>query len=344
MDFHILGPLEALEQGLDVAPRGEKRRALLALLLVHANQTLPVGRLIDELWGEDPPATAARTVQVHVSRLRRALRAGEGLGAERLIVTHGHGYQLTIDPERLDSYRFERLIAEGSELLRDHPKRAVAVLEQALSLWRGAPLGDLREEPFAQREAAPFRRSATGCDRVSQRGRLELGGHAELVGALEALIEEHPYRERLRAQLMLALYRCDRQAEALQAYQDARKTLVEELGIEPGEHLRELERAVLAQDSALAVPDVEGAAPRRLPALPNRTLGRDHDQEAIAELLRQVRRSAGHAHRAWRGRQDQDWHLRSRQCSNGNSRTGLGSSHWPPPQTSSTCQARSPRP
>jgi DNA-binding SARP family transcriptional activator len=255
MDFRILGPLEALAEGRDVAPAGTKQRALLALLLLHANETLPVERLIDELWGEDPPPTAARTVQAHVSRLRKALRAGGGKSADALIVTREHGYQLRLDPERLDSHRFERLLAEGrSELAMGDPKRAAAALEQALSLWRGTPLVDLVDEPFVQREAGRLEDlRVVGMEDLGE-AKLALGRHGELVGRLEALIGEHPYRERLRAQLMLALYRCERQADALQAYQDARRTLIEELGIEPGERLRELERAVLAQDPGLAAP------------------------------------------------------------------------------------------
>jgi predicted ATPase/DNA-binding SARP family transcriptional activator len=253
MDFRILGPLEALDEGRDVALAGSKRRALLALLLVHANQTVSIERLIDELWGESPPATAARTVQAHVSRLRKAL--GVGKGADGVIVTHERGYELTLDPERLDALRFERLVAEGrSELAAGHPARAAAAFEAALSLWRGAPLAGLGEEPFVRREAARLDDLRLAALEDLGEAKLALGRHGELVGRLEALIGEHPYRERLRAQLMLALYRCERQADALQAYQDARSTLVEELGIEPGERLRELERAILAQDPALAAP------------------------------------------------------------------------------------------
>jgi predicted ATPase/DNA-binding SARP family transcriptional activator len=253
MDFRILGPLEALDEGRDVALAGSKRRALLALLLVHANQTVSIELLIDELWGESPPATAARTVQAHVSRLRKAL--GVGNGADGVIVTRERGYELTLDPERLDALRFERLVAEGrSELAAGHPARAAAAFEAALSLWRGAPLAGLGEEPFVQREAARLDDLRLAALEDLGEAKLALGRHGELVGRLEALIGEHPYRERLRAQLMLALYRCERQADALQAYQDARSTLVEELGIEPGERLRELERAILAQDPALAAP------------------------------------------------------------------------------------------
>ena len=238
-----------------MALAGNKQRALLALLLVHANETLPVERLIDELWGEHPPTTAAKTLQVHVSRLRKALDAGAGNGAGAAIVTREHGYQLRLDPDRLDAHHFERLVAEGRrELAAGDPKRAAAAFEAALSLWRGAPLAGLGQEAFVAREAARLEDLRLAALEDLNEAKLALGHHSELVGELEALIGEHPYRERLRAQLMLALYRCERQADALQAYQDARRTLVEELGIEPGERLRELERAVLAQDPALAAP------------------------------------------------------------------------------------------
>jgi predicted ATPase/class 3 adenylate cyclase/DNA-binding winged helix-turn-helix (wHTH) protein len=255
MDFRILGPLEVLDEGRPVALGGSKQRALLAVLLLHANETLSADRLIDELWGERPPTGAAKTLQMQVSRLRKALAAGAG---GDLIMTRDSGYQLKLEPERLDSQRFEWLIAEGlSELARDHPEQAVSLLEEALSLWRGAPLADLAYEPFVQSEIARLHDLRIGGLEQLIEAKLALGRHAEVISQLDALIAEHPYRERLRAQLMLALYRCDRQADALQAYHDARRQLVEELGIEPGERLRELERAILAHDPALAAPAAE---------------------------------------------------------------------------------------
>jgi predicted ATPase/DNA-binding SARP family transcriptional activator len=257
MDFRILGPLEALDEGRDVALAGGKQRALLALLLLHANETLSMERLTDELWGESPPATVAKAVQVHISRLRKTLGAGNGAAAA--IVTRGHGYQLRLDPDRLDAHHFERLVAEGRrELATGDPNRAAAAFEAALSLWRGAALAGLGDEPFVRREAARLEDLRVAAREDLNEAKLALGRHSELVGQLEALIGEHPYRERLRAQLMLALYRCERQADALQAYQDARRILVEELGIEPGERLRELERAILAQDPVLAAPALPG--------------------------------------------------------------------------------------
>src|ERR671918_200111 len=170
-------------------------------------------------------------------------------------VSRGHGYQLMLDPERLDAHRFERLVAAGrSEMAVERPERAVVALEEGLSLWRGRPLDDLAYEPFAQRASARLDDMRVAATEELVEARLALGRHADVLAELEPLIADQPYRERLRAQLMLALYRCDRQAEALQAYQEARRTLVEGLGIEPGERLRELERAILAQDAALAAP------------------------------------------------------------------------------------------
>ena len=255
MEFRILGPLEVLDEGRRLALGGRKPRALLALLLLHRGETLGTERLIDELWGERPPATAAKSLRVHVSRLRGALSAGSGERSDELVVTRGHGYQLMLDPEHLDAQRFERLVAEGRrELAVGRPERAVVALEEGLSLWRGRPLDDLAYEPFAQQAIARLDDMRVAATEELVEARLALGRHADVLAELEPLIAEHPYRERLRAQLMLALYRCDRQADALQAYQDARRALVEELGIEPGERLRELERAILAQDPALAAP------------------------------------------------------------------------------------------
>jgi DNA-binding SARP family transcriptional activator len=249
MEFRILGPLEVLDQGQALTLGGSKQRALLALLLTHSNETLSPERLIDELWGERPPATAAKAVQVHISRLRKALAADD------IVLTRDRGYELRVAPEQVDAHRFERLVAEGRDgVAAADPEGAIKLLERALALWRGRPYADLAEEPFAQRESARLEDvRVTALEQLFE-AKLALGRHAEVVSPLEALIAEHPYRERLHAQLMLALYRSDRQADALQAYQNARRRLVEDLGIEPGAQLRELEQAVLAQDPALAVP------------------------------------------------------------------------------------------
>jgi predicted ATPase/class 3 adenylate cyclase/DNA-binding winged helix-turn-helix (wHTH) protein len=259
MDFRILGALEALDGRQRVALGGSKRRAVLALLLLHANETVGTDRMIDELWGEKPPTAAAKSLQVHISRLRKAL--GDGPGAGAMVVTRGHGYELQLDLEHLDAHRFERLLEGGrAQLDAGHPDAAMPLLEQALSLWRGPPLADLAYEPFAQGEITRLEDLRAAANERLIEAKLMLGRHVEVIGQLETLVDEYPYREGLRAQLMLALYRADRQADALQAYQDARRALVEELGIEPGERLRELERGILAQDSELAVPVVAAEA------------------------------------------------------------------------------------
>jgi predicted ATPase/DNA-binding SARP family transcriptional activator len=266
MEFRILGPLEALDGARAVPLGGRKRRAVLAALLLHPNETLSSERLIDELWGESPPSNALKTLQVHVSRLRKELPDG-------VLVTHGHGYALEVGPDELDAQRFERLLAEArSDLGDERPSAALASLDAAMAEWRGPPLADLAYEPFAQTEIARLEDLRVAAVEQTIDAKLALGRHGEVIGTLEQLVEEHPYRERLWAQLMLALYRADRQADALQAYQDARSRLVEELGIEPGERLRELEAAVLAQDPALALSAPEPVeeevveTPRALPS------------------------------------------------------------------------------
>ena len=296
MEFRILGHLEAVDEGRILTPRGAKQRSLLALLVLHANETLSTDRLIDELWGEHPPTTAAKTLQVHISHLRKTLAGGTNNDSGDIIVTRDRGYELRLDPERLDSHRFELLVAEGrGELAQGRPERAVRALERALSLWGGPPLADVAYEPFAEREVARLADLRTAALEQLVEAQLELGRHDEVVPQLEALIREHPYRERLRAQLMLALYRSDRQAEALQVYHDARRSLVEQLGIEPGEHLRDLERAILAQDPALSSPAVEAA--ELPPELDAGTLlaGREAELEWLRGHWRRAQRGAGRA-------------------------------------------------
>ena len=295
MDFRILGPLQALDDGRVVTPRGDKQRALLALLLLHPNEPLSTDRLIDMLWGGRPPTTPEKTVQVHVSRLRRTLAAGSGNGSNGLIVTRDHGYELRLEPNDLDAHRFEVLVKEARhELAEGHPERAASTLERALSLWRGHPLGDLAYAPFAEREVARLDDLRVAAQEAQIEAMLELGQHDRVVAELEALIREHPYRERLHAQLMLALYRCDRQADALQAYHDARHMLVDQLGIEPGERLRELQRAILAQDPDLAVPVGRDRA-ELPPGLDASTVlvGRTAELDGLRAQWRRAERGAG---------------------------------------------------
>jgi predicted ATPase/DNA-binding SARP family transcriptional activator len=282
MEIRVLGPVELELGGRRLRLGGPKQRALLSVLALNANLTVSVDRLIEGLWGEEPPASAAKMVQLYVSQLRKLL--AEEPGAE--IVTHGRGYELRLDREAVDAARFERLVAEASR--GDHNGAAGEIAHRALGLWRGPPLADLMDEPFAAAEARRLDELHLVALELALESDLEAGLCRELIGPLDSLVAEYPLRERLHGLRILALYRCERQADALQAYQDARRTLVDELGIEPGEHLRELERAILAQDPGLAAPELETAEPSRLPAPPNRTLGREQDQEAVAQLLRQT--------------------------------------------------------
>jgi YVTN family beta-propeller protein len=245
MQYRVLGPLEVRngEESLPLA--GAKQRALLALLLLHANRVLSRDRLIDELWGDTPPATAVTSLQVYVSRLRKLLPA-------ETLLTRPPGYLLEVEPEDLDLRCFERLLAEGHAALADgNAEHAARVLHEALALWRGPALAEFAFEPFAQAEIGRLEdlRLAAVEERIE--ADLALGRHADLIGELEALIAENPHRERLRGQLMLALYRSGRQAEALEAYQQARRALVDELGIEPREELQRLEKQILTHDTAL---------------------------------------------------------------------------------------------
>jgi DNA-binding SARP family transcriptional activator/streptogramin lyase len=222
---------------------GSKQRALLGLLLLHANRVVSRDRLIDELWNGSPPDTAATALQVYVSQLRKAL-------GRDTIVTQAPGYLVSAEPGALDSERFAQLIQEahGSE-----PDVAAERLREALALWRGPPLADL-DDSIARPERAELedRRAATLEQRID--ADLELGRHGEVVSELEALVREDPLRERRRAQLMLALYRSGRQADALDTYRSGRKLLADELGLEPGDELRRLEKAILEQDPAIAAP------------------------------------------------------------------------------------------
>jgi DNA-binding SARP family transcriptional activator len=238
MRYDVLGPLEVSDDGRPVEVTGRRQRALLAVLLLHANRVVPVERIVDALWGDEPPETAAKAVQVLVSQLRKAL------GPEPL-VTKASGYMLRVGDGELDVDRFRRLAEEGR-------------FAEALRLWRGPPLAEFAELSFAAAEIARLDEQYLACVEERVARDLDQGQRGELVGELERLVREHPLRERLRAQLMLALYRSGRQAEALAAYQEARRTLVEELGIEPGRALRELQQAILQQNPILDLADAGG--------------------------------------------------------------------------------------
>ena len=259
MEFRILGPLEVLADGQTCDLGGQKQRTLLAVLLLEANRVVPSDRLIDALWEDDPSETAQKALQVYVSQLRKTL------GRERL-ETKASGYLLRVGSGELDLGRFEELRDQGK-------------LREALALWRGPPLADFAYHRFAQGEIVRLDELRLDCLERRIEQDLAAGRHAEVIGELEALARAHPLREHVRAQLMRALYRCGRQAEALAAYQDARHVLVEELGIEPGQDLRELERAILRQDRLL-----EAAAGARRPAEAGRApfVGRERE---LADLV-----------------------------------------------------------
>src|SRR5262245_6789807 len=251
MEFRILGPLEVVDDGRVVALDRQRLRALLAFLLLHANDLISSDRLIDEVWGPDPPKTAGASLQNYVSRLRKAI------GPEAL-VSQPPGYVLRVDPERLDFARFERLTAEarGAE-----PRERADKLRTALALWRGPALDDLAFEPFARDEVGRLEEARLAALEDCIDAELELGRDGDLVGELEALVEQHPLRERFRAQLMRALYRAGRQADALAVFQDAREVLTEELGLDPGEELRSLQQSILRQDPSLG-PSAAAASDR----------------------------------------------------------------------------------
>jgi DNA-binding SARP family transcriptional activator len=241
IDLRVLGPLEAEGDRGPIALGGQKQRALLGLLVLNAGRVVSTDRLLDELWGEHPPRTAATSLQNMVSNLRKAL------GPERL-ETRSPGYRLSVEQEETDVGRFERLVADAAALSGEQRSQT---LFTALALWRGPPLADFAYEAFAQSEIRRLeeRRLSTLEERIE--ADLDCGRQGELVAELEQLVGEHPFRERLRGQLMLALYRANRQAEALQGYHDARRALVDELGIEPGRPLQDLFARILRHDPSL---------------------------------------------------------------------------------------------
>lgn len=241
MEFAVLGPLEVRDGARVVRVPGPRQRALLSILLLRANEVVPSARLIELLWGENPPGSAGKGLQVHVSQLRKSLRPD-------VVVTRTPGYLIRVEPGELDLERFERLVAEARQL---PPESALERLREALALWRGSPLAEFADEPFARIEVLRLEELRLEAIESRIEAELALGRHTALVGELEALVAGHPHRERLRRQLMLALYRSGRQVESLAAYQDARRTLVEDLGLEPGRALQELEQAILRQDPSL---------------------------------------------------------------------------------------------
>ena len=281
IEFRVLGPIEVLRDGDNVSLGGPRQQALLALLLLESGRPISADRLADELWQGEPPDGAARTVPAYVSKLRSVL------GADVPITSTIAGYSLLVPPDRLDSLRFERLAAEGREALaRGAARRAAGRLRSALALWRGPPIAGLADDGALRAEAErldELRLSAIE-DRIE--ADLALGKAAELLEELEGLVGAHPYRERLWRQLMLALYRSERQSDALAAYRRARSLLDEELGLEPSVELQRLEQSILRHEVPAAQPPEER---HNLPAPISSFVGRDKELADIERLLSEGR-------------------------------------------------------
>jgi predicted ATPase/DNA-binding SARP family transcriptional activator len=287
----LLGPIELGGPGGVVAIGGPKTRAVLALLALHAPAVVHTDQLVDAVWGEDPPSTVRNGLQVHISTLRKALRAARASdeGGE-LLPSRSGGYALAIDATRVDATRFEATARDaGIALARGDAEQAADLAETALGYWRGAALADLGDFPFAAPAAVALEESRLQCLEVRADAQLARGRHAELVADLEVIVAENPYRERIWARLVLALYRDGRQADALACLGRVRAILLDDLGLDPGPELAALERAVLDHDPALL-----GAAPTAAPVLaaplpwpPTRLVGRDREVAELSALLRE---------------------------------------------------------
>jgi predicted ATPase/DNA-binding SARP family transcriptional activator len=279
MEYRVLGPLEVVENGRRLNLGGAKQQAVLACLLVHIDQTVALERLVDELWDEAPPETAQKTIQVYVSRLRKLLRDGA-------IERRPGGYVLRLKGDRFDLREFELHTEAGrSALAAGDRERAADLLRQALNLWRGPALVGLGSEAL-RREAGRLEELRLRTLEDQLEADLACGRHRDLVGELQALAAEQPLRQRLRAHLMLALYRSGRAGEALEVYRQTHRLLVDELGIEPGEELRALERAIRRTDPALELPTM---TPSNLPAPATPLVGRERELAEVLELLRENR-------------------------------------------------------
>jgi predicted ATPase/DNA-binding SARP family transcriptional activator len=284
MEFRILGPLEVGDDAAPVAIPGAKERALLADLLVAAGRVVSADRLVEDLWGDHPPANPANALQGRVSALRRALGP-----AAVMLATRPPGYALEVDPERVDAARFQRLVAEARQAAAADPAGAVRLLAAALGLWRGPALAEFADQPWAQAEAARLEELRIAALEARAELVLQAGGHAGLVGELEGLVAAHPHRERLRELLMLALYRAGRQADALGLYQQTRAVLAEELGIDPSPQLQRLHQAILTQDPSLDLAEPPVAPRHNLPERLTSFVGREDELDEAAKLLEQHR-------------------------------------------------------
>jgi DNA-binding SARP family transcriptional activator len=278
IELRVLGPLEARIEGASVALGAPKQRALLVHLLLHPNEGVSIERLIDELWPGDRPDTARHAIQVYVSRLRKAL------GDPARITARSRSYELHLEPGELDLERF-RLRVEEAQALDQDPAAAARLLREALSLWRGRALADLDGEPAVRDVVLDLEEERLEATAGRIEADLAVGRHNQLVPELERLLVEHPARELLYGQLMLALYRSGRQADALDVYRRARTMLMKELGLEPSPRLRALQAAVLRQDPSLVLEPPEVRARRHLPIQPNALTGREREVSEVTELV-----------------------------------------------------------
>jgi predicted ATPase/DNA-binding SARP family transcriptional activator len=283
VDFEILGPLEVRDEtGVRIPIAGARERALLAALLIHAGEVVSADRLIEDLWGTHPPVHAINALQAVVSRVRKAL----GPRGRDLLHTRARGYVLAVEPDQVDARRFEQLVASGRRLAQRGAPGAATQFAEALALWRGPPLADFSFEDFAQGEIGRLEEARLAAQEDWIESQLAEGHHAELVCELEQMVAANPLRERSRAQLMLALYRSGRQADALALYRRGRSLLDEELGLEPSPPLRQLEQAILTQDPALAFIARPGSRVRHnLPARVTSFVGRDREQRELLRLI-----------------------------------------------------------
>lgn len=290
MEVLLLGPLEVRDRGRALNVRGSRPRALLALLALNAGRVMPADRLIELLWGDEPPASAANALQVHISALRKVL---EPQGPPyRLLISDRSGYALRVDTEHVDFSRFERLVERAHiALKRRELAQCAELVSQALSQWRGAALADIADQPWSIGEARRLEELRVAAEEDRVEAALALGGHSELIPGLEALVSRYPLRERLSGQLMLALYRSGRQGEASDVYQRTRETLVDGLGMEPGPELQQLLKAIINQDRSLGVPIQERLPPRldNLPATLTSFVGRTQEMAQLSSLLATTR-------------------------------------------------------
>jgi predicted ATPase/DNA-binding SARP family transcriptional activator len=279
LEYRVLGPLEVERDGVEVPLSAAKLRSALLVLLLSANRVVSADHLIDAIWGANVPGSAKKLVQVYVSQLRGAL-------GPDAIETAPQGYRMSVGSSSLDSVRFEQMRGDASRALADgNAELALALARRALGLWRGPALVDVAYQPFASTDAARLDELRLECREDELDAELALGRHEEVVPELRRLCTEHPLRERARARLALALYRCSRQSEALEVLAAGRKAMVEELGVEPGKDHQDLERAILNQDASLEMPSVGPATSRHLPSSSSTLVGREAELAQLHTLV-----------------------------------------------------------